>query len=73
VFDKPTPTAFLKIISGVLPREVLLKATLNVTATSEYEDFAQYLADWRMARQRIGIEEDPPMLTINAEPKTPDK
>jgi hypothetical protein len=54
VFDKPTPTAFLKIISGVLPREVLLKATLNVTTTSEYEDFAQYLADWRMARQRIG-------------------
>jgi hypothetical protein len=64
---KNDPVAFLKIVSSVLPREVLLKATLNVTATDEYEDFAQYIADWRLARQRIGISEDPPMITINAE------
>jgi len=35
---KNDPVAFLKIVSSVLPREVLLKATLNVTATDEYED-----------------------------------
>jgi hypothetical protein len=68
---KNDPVQFLKIISGVLPREVLLKATLNVTATADYEDFAQYVADWRMARRRLGIDEPSqdggPMIDITPE------
>jgi hypothetical protein len=53
------PMQFCKMVAGLLPREFLVKATMQVTATTEVnEDFAQFLSDWRMARQRIGIEDD---------------
>ena len=50
------PTAFVKVVANVLPREVLLKA-LNVNATvdlSTMEDTKGFLEAYRYARDRIG-------------------
>jgi hypothetical protein len=50
------PTAYTKIIAGILPREVVV-AALNVNATidpSQIEDAQGFLAAYRFARDRIG-------------------
>jgi hypothetical protein len=50
------PTAFVKVVANVLPREVLLKA-LNVNATvdlSTMEETKGFLEAYRYARDRIG-------------------
>jgi hypothetical protein len=63
---KTDPTAFLKIIGGVLPREVLLKATLENKTTISVDfnarDFAQNYNLLREARLRIGSGELPRTL-----------
>ena len=58
------PVAYVKVISGILPREVVV-AALNVNATidpSQIEASQGFLAAYRFARDRIGaplIEAEP--------------
>ena len=59
------PMQFCKMVKDLLPREFLVKATMvNVDITAGAEDLEAYMRDWRLARQRIGIKDDPPLLTI---------
>jgi hypothetical protein len=58
---EPMQTA--KMVASLLPREFLVKATMvNVDITAGHEDLEAYMRDWRLARQRIGVKEEPPML-----------
>jgi Family of unknown function (DUF5681) len=60
------PTAYLRILAGLLPREVIV-AALHLNASSDLDDLitaGEFAKAYRLARQAIGakqVEEDPPI------------
>ena len=63
------PEIYLRVIGAILPRE--LDVALSVSATFEglQEDTQEFLAAWRMARQRIGATAPPELEVIDIEPE----
>ena len=63
------PDTYIRVISAVLPRE--LDVALSVSASFEglQEDTQEFLAAWRMARQRIGASAPPELEVIDIEPE----
>jgi hypothetical protein len=62
---KNDPSAFVKTVASILPREVDATLNIDVDMLVEARTFAQ---NFRMARQYIGADEEPPMIELEAEP-----
>ena len=61
------PTAYLRIVTGLMPKEVIV-AALNVsskTTLDELNDIGDFAAAYRLARDMIGSE--PPMIDMEPE------
>lgn len=60
---KDDPTAFVKVVANVLPREV--DATLNV----DFSAAASFIEAFRLARRHVADPDDPLLLDLTAEPQ----
>jgi hypothetical protein len=63
------PTAYLRITTGLLPKEVIV-AALHVSATNALEDLTDakdFAAAYRLARDMIGAEPPSELLELEAE------
>jgi hypothetical protein len=63
------PDIYIRVVASILPKE--LDVALNVSASFEglREDTREFLAAWRLARQRIGVA-PPELPVIDIEPET---
>jgi phage terminase small subunit len=59
---KDDPTAFVKVVANVLPREV--DATLNLDLTAAHD----FITAFRLARRHVADPDDPLLLDLTAEP-----
>jgi len=60
---KNDPTSFMKVVAGILPKELDTTLNLNVGLFAEIRDFSEA---FKLARQVIGAD-DAPLLLIDAE------
>jgi len=68
------PTAYVKIISGILPREAIIRAfsvSANISVFDDYnlQDAAEYARAYQLALSMIGSK---PMIEVNSEPEVAD-
>jgi hypothetical protein len=61
------PTAYLRIVTGLMPKEVIVAAlhVSNKTTLDELSDAGDFAAAYRLARDMIGAQ--PPMIEVESE------
>ena len=65
------PTAYVKIISGILPREAIIRAfsvSANISVFDDYDlqNAAEYAKAYQLALSMIGSQ---PLIDVNPEPE----
>jgi hypothetical protein len=59
------PSGFVRVVANILPRELDFALT---TESELFRDCTDFLAAYRLARQHIGAEDNPPMIDLTPEP-----